>query len=65
MHKFRLEEKFDRGRVLVEVSLTNSDLARSNQNSIKAALMDKLCDRWDLEIIRPQRRVAKRKKTDG
>jgi len=63
MHKFRLEEKFDKGRIVVEVNLTNSDLARSNQNSIKAALLDKLCDRWDLEIVRPRRRTAKRKKS--
>ena len=62
MHKFKLEEKYDKGRVIAEVNLTDSDLAKANSASIKAALLDKLCDRWDLEVIKARRRTTKRTK---
>ena len=60
MHKFKLEEKYDPGRVLIEVSFTNEDMRQMTRAKVKAALFDKLCDRWDLEIIGSQRRRAKR-----
>lgn len=62
MHKFKLEEKYDPGRLLIDVSFTNDDMRQMTQAKVKAALLDRLCDRWDLEIVDSHRVRAKRKK---
>ncbi len=62
MHKFKLEEKYELGRLLTEVSFTNDDMRNMTQAKVKVALLDKLCDRWDLEIIKSHRRRVRRTK---